>query len=222
METNFELGATYVGKIRFIRPFGIIVECNEGEGWIHISELDNRHIDSIFDEYEIDEEITMKCIGIDDRGRVRMSHRAIACEELGLEYEPTVLPVKGNSRAKYGSGKASRRNIRRSHRVSSFSSNRPPSRYGYGYSEQRSSANLIRNSRSPYRRRVNSSARCNSGCSCGHSECNSSAQDRHECAKNRSNILGVNNRFRPNTKNRRISRFNHFKHADSKNLQNQR
>ena len=218
METNFELGETYVGKIRFIRPFGIIVECEEGEGWIHISELDNRHIDSIFDEYEVDEEITMKCIGIDDRGRVRMSHRAIACEELGIEYEPTALPVKNPSRAKYGSGKASRRPLRRNSQ--SFSQNHTQSRYDNIPGEQNSRTSFMRTSRSPYRNRTNRNSRRMNGDGANYSNKNSNYSERREDAKNRSNILGLNNRFRPHTKNRRVAKFNHFGRSVGKNSQN--
>ena len=90
--SKIEIGNTYTGVVKSIRPFGVFVECIEGEeGLVHISELDNFRIDRIEDICNVGDEMTVKCIGADDRGKVRLSRKAVICEEKGLPYEPSVL-----------------------------------------------------------------------------------------------------------------------------------
>ena len=40
------------------------------------------------DVCKLGDEILVKCIGIDDKGRVRLSRRAALCEQQGIPYEP--------------------------------------------------------------------------------------------------------------------------------------
>ncbi|MDR1435390.1 MAG: S1 RNA-binding domain-containing protein [Puniceicoccales bacterium] len=86
--SNIEVGKTYNGTVKSVRNFGAFVECVEGkEGLVHISELDNCRIDKIDDVCSVGDSMTVKCIGVDDQGRVRLSRRAIICEEQGIPYE---------------------------------------------------------------------------------------------------------------------------------------
>jgi polyribonucleotide nucleotidyltransferase len=95
--SNIEVGKTYNGTVKSIKNFGAFVECVEGkEGLVHISELDNCRIDRIDDVCCIGDTMTVKCIGVDDRGRVRLSRRAIICEEQGLPYEVREVKPKRN------------------------------------------------------------------------------------------------------------------------------
>ena len=106
--SGFELGSVYSVQIKFLRPFGVIVECEHGEGWIHISELDNKRISRISDEFHLGDEFLVKCIAIDDRGRVRFSRRAIVCAESGISYEPSVYRPKIKNNNRYRSSSRSR------------------------------------------------------------------------------------------------------------------
>ncbi|MDR2371819.1 MAG: S1 RNA-binding domain-containing protein [Puniceicoccales bacterium] len=86
--SNIEVGKTYNGTVKSVRNFGVFVECIAGEeGLVHISELDNCRIENIDAVCSVGDLISVKCIGVDDQGRVRLSHRAVICEEQGLPYE---------------------------------------------------------------------------------------------------------------------------------------
>jgi polyribonucleotide nucleotidyltransferase len=86
--SNIEVGKTYNGTVKSVRNFGVFVECIAGEeGLVHISELDNCRIENIDAVCSVGDSISVKCIGVDEQGRVRLSHRAVICEEQGLPYE---------------------------------------------------------------------------------------------------------------------------------------
>jgi polyribonucleotide nucleotidyltransferase len=86
--SNIEVGKTYNGTVKSVRNFGVFVECIAGEeGLVHISELDNCRIENIDAVCSVGDSISVKCIGVDDQGRVRLSRRAVICEEQGLPYE---------------------------------------------------------------------------------------------------------------------------------------
>ncbi|MDR0418175.1 MAG: S1 RNA-binding domain-containing protein [Puniceicoccales bacterium] len=86
--SNIEVGKMYNGTVKSVRNFGIFVECVAGEeGLVHISELDNCRIENIDAVCSVGDSISVKCIGVDDQGRVRLSRRAVICEEQGLPYE---------------------------------------------------------------------------------------------------------------------------------------
>ncbi|MDR3317497.1 MAG: S1 RNA-binding domain-containing protein [Puniceicoccales bacterium] len=101
---NLEVGKTYNGIVKSVRNFGAFVECVEGcEGLVHISELDNCRIERIDDVCSVGDSMVVKCIGVDEKGRVRLSRRAVICEEQGLPYEVReVKPKKDFSRNNFG------------------------------------------------------------------------------------------------------------------------
>ena len=77
-----EEGRIYEGTITGLKDFGVFVEILPGkDGLCHISELSDRRIASVEDVCKVGDKITVKCIGIDDRGRIKLSRRA-AMEEL--------------------------------------------------------------------------------------------------------------------------------------------
>ncbi|MDR0590619.1 MAG: S1 RNA-binding domain-containing protein [Puniceicoccales bacterium] len=95
--SDIEVGKTYNGTVKSIKNFGAFVECVEGkEGLVHISELDNCRIDRIDDVCCVGDTMAVKCIGVDDQGRVRLSRRAVICEEQGLPYEVREVKPKRN------------------------------------------------------------------------------------------------------------------------------
>ena len=78
---EIEAGKTYRGIVRGVKEFGAFVECLPGkEGLCHISELADFRVNKTEDICKLGDEIIVKCIGIDDKGRVKLS-RQRAMEE---------------------------------------------------------------------------------------------------------------------------------------------
>ena len=78
---EIEVGKIYRGIVRGVKDFGAFVECLPGkEGLCHISELADFRVNKTEDICKLGDEIIVKCIGIDDKGRVKRSRRA-AMEE---------------------------------------------------------------------------------------------------------------------------------------------
>ena len=85
---EIEVGKTYRGIVRSIKEFGAFVECLPGkEGLVHISELADFRVNKTEDVCKLGDEIIVKCIGIDDKGRVKLSRRAALCDQQGIPYE---------------------------------------------------------------------------------------------------------------------------------------
>jgi polyribonucleotide nucleotidyltransferase len=77
MTAEIEVGKIYRGKVVTIKEFGCFVEIFPGkDGLVHISELANFRVKQTEDIVKIGDEIWVKCIGIDDKGRVKLSRRA--------------------------------------------------------------------------------------------------------------------------------------------------
>ncbi len=72
-----EEGQIYDGKVSGVKEFGAFVEVLPGkDGLVHISELSNERVNKVEDICNVGDQMWVKCIGIDDRGRVRLSRRA--------------------------------------------------------------------------------------------------------------------------------------------------
>ena len=79
---EIEEGKIYRGIVKGVKEFGCFVEALPGqEGLVHISELADFRVKRTEDVCKPGDEMVVKCIGIDERGRVRLSRRA-ALEEL--------------------------------------------------------------------------------------------------------------------------------------------
>ena len=77
MTKELEVGATYDGRVVSIKEFGCFVEVLPGkEGLVHISELADRRVNRTEDVVRVGDTIPVKCIGIDEKGRVKFSRRA--------------------------------------------------------------------------------------------------------------------------------------------------
>jgi polyribonucleotide nucleotidyltransferase len=73
-----ELGKQYMGKIVRVVDFGAFIEILPGvEGLCHISELENRRVESVSDIVNEGDETMVKVIDIDATGRVRLSRRVL-------------------------------------------------------------------------------------------------------------------------------------------------
>jgi polyribonucleotide nucleotidyltransferase len=74
-----EVGKIYTGRVTSIVQFGLFVEILPGkEGLCHISELSNSRIQSIHDApFREGDRIEVKVLDVDDRGKIRLSHKAV-------------------------------------------------------------------------------------------------------------------------------------------------
>jgi polyribonucleotide nucleotidyltransferase len=71
-----EEGKLYEGTVTGIKDFGCFVEILPGcEGLCHISELADVRVRSVEDICKVGDRMWVKCIGIDDRGRVKLSRK---------------------------------------------------------------------------------------------------------------------------------------------------
>ncbi len=76
-----EVGKIYQGTVKTVKEFGAFVEILPGqEGMVHISELADYRVKAVDEICKAGDEITVKVIGIDDRGRVRLSRKAALAE----------------------------------------------------------------------------------------------------------------------------------------------
>jgi polyribonucleotide nucleotidyltransferase len=84
---EIEVGKTYRGKVVSIKDFGAFVEVLPGQdGLCHISELANFRVKRTDDIVKMGDEIWVKVLGIDDKGRVKLSRKA-AMEDRDKEME---------------------------------------------------------------------------------------------------------------------------------------
>lgn len=73
-----EVGQVYTGKVTRIERFGAFVELFNGtEGLCHISELDHRRVRRVEDVVNVGDEIMVKVVEIDPRGRINLSRKAL-------------------------------------------------------------------------------------------------------------------------------------------------
>jgi polyribonucleotide nucleotidyltransferase len=77
MTREIEVGETYHGRVVSIKDFGAFVEVLPGkDGLVHISELADFRVKSVEDVVKVGDMVWVKCIGIDDKGRVKLSRKA--------------------------------------------------------------------------------------------------------------------------------------------------
>ncbi len=84
---EIEVGKVYRGKVVSVKEFGCFVEVFPGQdGLCHISELANFRVKRTEDIVKIGDEVWVKCIEVDDKGRVKLSRKA-AMEQRDKEME---------------------------------------------------------------------------------------------------------------------------------------
>ena len=77
MTKDIEVGEMYQGTVVTIKEFGCFVEVMPGkDGLVHISELADFRVNKVEDVVKVGDSIWVKCIGVDDRGKVKLSRRA--------------------------------------------------------------------------------------------------------------------------------------------------
>jgi polyribonucleotide nucleotidyltransferase len=77
-----EVGKIYRGKVVGIKEFGAFVEIMpDRDGLLHISEIADHRVNKVEDVLKLGDEAWVKVLGIDDRGRVKLSRRAAMAEK---------------------------------------------------------------------------------------------------------------------------------------------
>ena len=80
-----EPGAIYNGKVTRLMDFGAFVEIAPGkEGLVHISRLDVKRTEKVTDVVNVGDEVMVKVLEIDDKGRLNLSRRDALIEVEGL------------------------------------------------------------------------------------------------------------------------------------------
>lgn len=71
-----EVGKIYTGKIVKVEDFGCFVELWPGcEGLVHVSQLDTKRVDKPSDMVKVGDDIIVKSLGYDNRGRLNLSRK---------------------------------------------------------------------------------------------------------------------------------------------------
>lgn len=83
-----EEGAIYTGKVVKIVDFGAFVNFfGKRDGLVHVSQIENRRLNHPSDVLKEGQEVKVKLLGFDDRGKVRLSMK-IVDQETGEEIQP--------------------------------------------------------------------------------------------------------------------------------------
>ena len=87
-----EVGKIYDGKVVNIVDFGAFVNFMGGkDGLVHVSEMKNERVEKVTDVVSEGDEVKVKVLEIDNRGKVRLSMRVVD-QETGEELEDTRPP----------------------------------------------------------------------------------------------------------------------------------
>jgi polyribonucleotide nucleotidyltransferase len=99
MTRDIEIGQTYQGRVVSTKEFGAFVEVFPGrDGLVHISELADFRVKRTEDVAKVGDVIWVKCIGIDDKGRVKLSRKAALKERAEAETGQVPEPVHNGAR----------------------------------------------------------------------------------------------------------------------------
>jgi polyribonucleotide nucleotidyltransferase len=83
---EIEVGQVYRGTVVRLMNFGAFVELLPGkDGMVHISKLADHRVEKVEDEVKVGDEVIVKVIEIDDKGRVNLIRRGIAEADLPAE-----------------------------------------------------------------------------------------------------------------------------------------
>ena len=93
-----QIGKIYKGKVVRLMDFGAFVNFLGGkDGLVHISEIANHRIGRVSDVLNVGDEVQVKCLRIDEQGRVGLSIRATLDEGEG-DAQNEDAPPRGNPR----------------------------------------------------------------------------------------------------------------------------
>ena len=76
-----KIGTRYKGTVKSVKDFGAFIEILPGtEGMCHISELAEGYVERVDDVVKVGDEIEVVVINVDDRGKIKLSHRQTLAE----------------------------------------------------------------------------------------------------------------------------------------------
>jgi polyribonucleotide nucleotidyltransferase len=94
MFAEIEVGKVYTGKVVSITAFGAFMEVLPGkDGLIHVSELQEARTEKVEDVVRKGDIVTAKCLGVDEKGRVKMSRRAWLRDQKAAEANEVTTPL---------------------------------------------------------------------------------------------------------------------------------
>jgi polyribonucleotide nucleotidyltransferase len=106
-----EPGTIYTGKVASIVDFGAFVTFMPGkDGLVHVSEIKNDRVENVRDVLTEGQEVKVKLVEVDQRGKVRLSMRLVD-QETGEELpdsRPPREPREGGDRGPRGEGRGDR------------------------------------------------------------------------------------------------------------------
>src|SRR5277367_3561531 len=88
MVGDIEVGKIYRGRVVTLKDFGAFVEVLPGkDGLVHISEWSDQRVNRMDDVAKVGDEVWVKCIGQDDKGRSKLSRKAAMKDRAGQGLE---------------------------------------------------------------------------------------------------------------------------------------
>jgi len=97
-----EPGTIYTGKVANIVDFGAFVTFMPGkDGLVHVSEIKNERVENVRDVLTEGQEVKVKLLEVDQRGKVRLSMRVVD-QETGAELEDSRPPKEAGDRGDRG------------------------------------------------------------------------------------------------------------------------
>jgi polyribonucleotide nucleotidyltransferase len=86
-----EVGAVYKGTVARIVDFGAFVNILPGkDGLVHISQIANERVENVSDHLNEGDEVRVKVLDVDQRGRIKLSIKELLGDEVVVEEEVTV------------------------------------------------------------------------------------------------------------------------------------
>ncbi|MDX2062517.1 MAG: polyribonucleotide nucleotidyltransferase [Bacteroidia bacterium] len=100
-----EVGETYDAKVKFLKEAGAVLEFMGGkEGWLHISEISWKRVETIEGTLEVGEEFPVQLLEVDPKtGRYRLSRKALLPKPEGYEERPP-RPPRQDGEGHHGRG----------------------------------------------------------------------------------------------------------------------
>jgi polyribonucleotide nucleotidyltransferase len=84
LTASVEVGKIYEGTVLKLLDFGAIVQVLPGkDGLLHISQIANERVNAVADYLTEGQQVRVKVLETDDRGRLKLSMKAVAAEESG-------------------------------------------------------------------------------------------------------------------------------------------
>ena len=95
---DVEVGKIYDGTVLKLLDFGAIVSILPGrDGLLHISQIANERVNAVADYLKEGQKVRVKVLEADEKGRVRLSMKAIAAEEAAAAQ--AAVPAEGQPQA---------------------------------------------------------------------------------------------------------------------------